>query len=84
MNINENFVKNLVAKCIGDVTGEDYYKILKKSTVKLDRRDYIEIIQRLESILDCTLDMLTLDDYKIDIYSITSKIIKVNTSFLGK
>lgn len=52
--MTRNFIRNLIAHTIANVTGEDLAEILKVGTIEVDTRDWEQIFGRLESTLDLT------------------------------
>ncbi|GCD32756.1 4-(gamma-L-glutamylamino)butanoyl-[BtrI acyl-carrier protein] monooxygenase BtrO [Streptomyces chrestomyceticus JCM 4735] len=51
-------VRLLVVKCLSDETGEDPDAIVARGHLDVGDRDYANIVNRLESYFDCSLDLL--------------------------
>ncbi|GKS12697.1 hypothetical protein YDYSY3_36970 [Paenibacillus chitinolyticus] len=70
-----------VIYAISGVTGEDGDELVetfKEGPLEVDKRDFFEIVQRVESLFDCTLDMNLEGPYLIHADEIVTKITKLN------
>ncbi|MEU5977799.1 DUF6137 domain-containing protein [Streptomyces sp. NPDC047315] len=47
----------LVLKCLSDETGDDAAEIAADDGVDVDGREFVHVVNRLESYFDCTLSM---------------------------
>ena len=52
------FVERLVLKCICDQTGEEPDEVAAAGVIDLPDNDYLGVVNRIEGVFDCTLDLL--------------------------
>ena len=72
-----DFYRNIITDIISNNTCMEYDEIIQmesKNKIELDKRDYIEIILRIEAVFDCTLDMLNVNVYEFAIDDIVQKL----------
>nr|BCJ78241.1 hypothetical protein [Niallia circulans] len=77
MDNQERSILYQVIYAISGVTGEDGDELVeafKEGPLEVDKRDFFEIVQRVESLFDCTLDMNLEGPYSIDANEIVTKL----------
>jgi hypothetical protein len=68
------FIRMMIIKTIADVTGDDVPDVARRKRVKLDTRDWEQVVSRLEAVFDCTLDLLLAPTHVLDVAALTEEI----------
>ncbi len=57
--------------------GDELIEIFRQGPMEVDKRDFFEIVQRIESLYDCTLDMNFEGPYRLDADEIVNKLLQI-------
>ncbi|WP_338553231.1 DUF6137 domain-containing protein [Paenibacillus sp. KS-LC4] len=81
MNKNVLHYRQHIIHAISGVTGMDgdeLQEMLQSQPLEMDKRDYFEIVQRIESFFDCTLDFEFAEPYQICMDRIIERLVEID------
>lgn len=70
-----------IINAISGVTGMDgdeIQELLLTDKLEVDKRDYFEILQRIESVFDCTLDFELREPYHISLQQLLKRLEEID------
>jgi hypothetical protein len=74
MQADPPFIRMMIIKTVADVTGDEVPDVARRKRMKLDTRDWEQVVSRLEAIFDCTLDLLLAPTHVLDVAALTEEI----------
>ncbi|MFJ4795975.1 DUF6137 domain-containing protein [Kitasatospora purpeofusca] len=64
----------LVVKCLSDETGDDPGEIAEAGYLEVNAREFVKIVNRLESYFDCSLDLLGAPADRFDVDGLVARL----------